>query len=151
MDRTEKTMSLKRSVLFVVLLAVVCMGQQVVAQNAASANRAPVFVPIPADVQCYIVSGGTRFAAGSPRTPGENDDSVVLLAVQKLGCHIAGKSNSGDKDIHLASTAVSDGLLRTRDFGELKLGDEGGVASGSNISIAIRRDKLQPFRDFLDK
>ena len=143
-------MSLKRSALFVVLLAVVCMSQQVVAQNAAAENRAPVFVPMPADVQCHIVSGGTRFDAGSPRTPSVNDDSVVLLAVQKFSCHIAGKSNSGDKEIPLASTEVSDGLLRTRDFGELKLGDE-GVASGSNISIAIRRDKLQSFRDFLEK
>lgn len=144
-------MSLKQSVLFVVLLAVACMTQQVVAQNAGSANQAPVFVPMPADVQCFIVSGGTRFEAGRPRAPSVNDDSVVLLAVQKFGCHIAGKSDSGDKEVPLASTRVSDGLLRTREFGELKLGDDEGVSWGNNISIAIPRDKLQSFRDFLEK
>jgi hypothetical protein len=144
-------MSLKRSALFVVALAVVCMSQQVVAQNAASENRAPVFVPMPADVQCHILSGGTLFEAGSPRTPSVNDDSVVLLAVQKFGCHVIGKSDSVDKEIPLASTDVSDGLLRTRDFGELKLGDDEGVSSGNNIIIAIRPDKLQSFRDFLEK
>jgi hypothetical protein len=43
-------------------------------------------------------------------------------------------------------------MLRTRDFGELKLGDDpDGVAWGNNIKIAIRRDKLQSFRDFLQK
>ena len=146
-------MSLKRSAIFVVLLAVVCISQQVSAQKTTSANAAPVFVPMPADIQCYIVSGGTRFETGNTRTPpGENDDSVVLLAVQEVACHIVGKSSSGEKKIPLASTEVTDGMLRTRDFGDLKLGDTPeGVASGSSVSIAIRRDKLQSFRDFLQK
>jgi hypothetical protein len=146
-------MSLKRSALFVVLLAVVCISQRVFAQKTTPANAAPVYVPMPADIQCYIVSGGDRFEAGTPRTPpGQNDDSVVLLAVQEVGCHIAGKGNSDNKKIPLASTQVTDRMLRTRDFGELKLGDDpDGVAWGNNIKIAIRRDKLQSFRDFLQK
>ena len=146
-------MSLKRSTLFVVLLAVACIGRHVLAQKTTPANSAPVFVPMPADIQCYIVSGGDRFEArGMPTPSGQNDDSVVLLAVQELVCHIAGKGNSDNKKISLASTQVTDRMLRTRDFGELKLGDDpDGVAWGNSIRIAIRRDKLQSFRDFLQK
>ncbi len=146
-------MSLKRGALFVVVLAVVCISPKVFAHKTTPANAAPVFVPIPADIHCYIVSGGERFEAGSTPTPsGANEDSVVLLRVQELGCHIAGKSNSGDKKIPLASTKVTDGVLETKDFGELKLGDTpDGVIPGNFVRIAIRCDKLQSFRDFLEK
>jgi len=145
-------MNLKRSAMFV-LTAVVCMSQQVSAQKTTPKNAAPEFVPMPADIQCYIVSGGTRFEAGNPpMASGASDDSVVLIAVQEVGCHIAGQSSSGEKKIPLASTEVTEGMLQTRDFGQLKLGDgPEGVASGSNIRMAIGRDKLQSLRDFLRK
>ena len=146
-------MNPKRSALIVVVLGGVCISQQVFAQKTTPANAAPVYVPMPADIQCYIVSGGDRFEArGTPAPSGQNEDSVVLLAVQEVGCHIAGKSNSGDKKILLASNQITDRMLRTKDFGELKLGDDpDGVAWGNNVKIAIRRDKLQSFRDFLQK
>jgi hypothetical protein len=146
-------MSLKGSALIVVVLGVVCISQRVFAQKTTPANAAPVYVPMPADIQCYMASGGDRFEArGTPAPSGQNEDSVVLLAVQELGCHIADKGNSGDKKIPLASTQITDRMLRTKDFGELKLGDDpDGVAWGNNVKIAIRRDKLQSFRDFLQK
>jgi len=147
-------MSPKRSALFVIVLALFGISQQTFAQKTTPTNAAPVFVTIPADIQCYIVSGATRFEAGNTPPPPiwGTDDSVVLLVVQELGCHIAGKSNSDDKKIALASTEVTDGMLRTKDFGELRLGDgPGGVASGNGIRIAIRSDKLQAFRNFLQK
>jgi len=145
-------MSPKKSALFVVVLTVFFVGQQAFAQKTTPADAAPVFVTMPADIQCYIVSGGTRFEAGNTPPPRESGDSVVLLAVQELGCHIAGKNNSGDKKILLASTEVDDGILQTKDFGELRLGDAPDwVASSSGVRIAIRRDKLQSFRNFLEK
>ena len=147
-------MSPKRCALFVAVLAVICISQQALAQKITPVKAPPVFVTMPADIHCYIVSGGSRFEAGDTPPPPlwGTEDSIVLLVVQEIGCHIAGKSNATDKTIPLASTEVTDGLLRTKDFGELRLGDgPDGVASGNSIRIAIRRDKLQAFRAFLDK
>jgi hypothetical protein len=147
-------MSPKRSALFVVALAVVCISQQAFAQKTASTFTTPVFVVMPADIQCYIVSGDTRYEAGNipPPPPWGTDNSVVLMVVQEVGCHIAGSSNSVDKKIPLASTDVNGGMLQTKGFGELRLGDgPDGVASGTGIRIALRSDKLQSFRTFLQK
>jgi hypothetical protein len=147
-------MSLNKCALFAVVLAVVCIGPQAFAQNTMTTYTARVFVTMPADIQCYIVSGDNRFEAGNapPPPPWGTENSVVLLSIQEVGCRIAGASNSVDKKIPLASTEVTNGMLRTKDFGEFKLGDgPDGVASGSTIRIAIRSDKLQSFRAFLQK
>ncbi len=43
-------------------------------------------------------------------------------------------------------------MLRTRDFGDLKLGNSlAGVPSGSSVCLAIRRDQLPSFSDLLQK
>jgi hypothetical protein len=147
-------MNLKRSVLIVIVLAVICIGQQVIAQETTPVNADQVFVPLPDDIDCTLGKVTiTHTAVNDPVKGLVLVNSVDIVEV--VTCHITGNSSARVKDIPLASTKVTDGMLRTKDFGDLKLsvnmGTSNGVPYFKSISKAIRPDKLQSFRAFLEK
>jgi hypothetical protein len=136
-------MSLKLSAFLVVMLAIICLGQQSLAQKTTPVSTHPVFVPMPDDIQCWMEGVQSQFSFGAN---GETEGTVV--SVREVICQIAGQSPPG-KEIPLASTEVTHGMLSTKDFGGWKL--TRGKDPSSGIKIAIRRDKLQSFRAFLQK
>jgi hypothetical protein len=140
-------MNLKRSGLLVILLAVICMGQHAFAQKTTPPNPSAVFVPMPDDIQCIL--HGTNTVTATQTGLVWSVDSVDTVS-----CSITGDS-SVKKAIPLDSIKVTAGMLRTKDFGELKVGiivdTSQGVPRFGSYSIDVRRDKLQSFRDFLQK
>jgi len=137
-------MNLKRSVLFVILLAVVCIGQQVVAQKTIPVNAAPVFVPLPDDIHCFMHDLMSKYSFNT------NHESVkTLVSVGKVTCQITGSNSEQEKEIPLATTEITHGMLPTKDFGALMLSTEN--RPGAGVTTSIRRDKLQSFRAFLQK
>jgi hypothetical protein len=136
--------NLKKSAFFVVLLAVVCIDQQVFAQKTIPANAAPVFVPLPDDIHCSLHNLMSDYSFGENRLQGK-----TLVSVKKVTCQITGNSPGQEKEIPLASTEITLGMLPTKDFGALKLSTENRMDSG--VTTSIRRDKLQSFRAFLEK
>jgi hypothetical protein len=143
MDRSENAMNLKASALFLVLLAVVCIGQQVAAQKAASANAAPAFVPMPDDIHCSFHNLNFVMSFGKNGTMVTNVNSV-----EQVTCQITGNSPGTEKEVPLTSTKVVNGMLPTKSFGDMKLKTE-SISSG--VTVSIRHDKLQSFRAFLQK
>jgi hypothetical protein len=80
---------------------------------------------------------------------GKNGVMVTNVnSVEQVTCQITGNSPGTEKEIPLASTKVVNGMLPTKSFGDLRLKTE-SISSG--VTIAIRRDKLQSFRAFLQK
>jgi hypothetical protein len=148
-------MNLNRRAFFVILMAVVCIGQPAFAQQTTPANADQVFVPLPDDIDCILGNATTTATAVNDPMKG-----LVLVhtvdVVETVTCHITGNSPTQAKEISLASSKVSiDWMLRTKDFGDFKLSVRVGTSNGAtyfkNIDIAIRRDKLQSFRDFLQQ
>jgi hypothetical protein len=130
-------------------------------KNTTSANAAPVFVPMPDDIKCKMfgVNYSTVITADGSKA------STTFSLVKKVTCHKTAESNftkvsrnvyirhlvTQEKEIPLASTKVTDGMLPTIDFGELELTCKTENQPDLGVRIAIRRDKLQSFRDYLQK
>jgi hypothetical protein len=138
-------MNVKISALSGVLLASMLSGQQALAQQATPAKAAPVFVPLPKDIQCTVQGMSFRSVVGDKGQLINTDGSV-----DGLTCWVAGKTPEQKNEIPLASTEITRGMLPTRDFGKLKITPTNNINS-VGVSIAIRRDKLQSFRAFLQK
>jgi hypothetical protein len=139
-------MNVKRIVLFVILLAVICIGQQAVAQHTTPSNPGSEFVPLTGVVLCNLTD--IRMAISN-----QNGELVTTLSsVKKVTCQITGKNHGRKKEISLLSTEITNGMLSTREFGLMKLEAHG---SGSNpaaaITISVRPEMLQSIRDFLQK
>jgi hypothetical protein len=80
---------------------------------------------------------------------GKNGVMVTNVnSVEQVTCQIAGNSPGTEKEIPLAATKVVNGMLPTKSFGNLKLKTE---SINTGVTIAVRRDKLQSLRDFLQK
>jgi hypothetical protein len=151
-------MNVKRSVLFVILLAVVSIGQQACtkkttpanavpeAKNTTPANAAPVFVPMPDDIQCSMRDFVTRYTVGK--------DSMGVTAtfssVKKVTCWITGNNHGRKKEIDLVSTEINNGMLSTKEFGQMKL-EAPNIGTNNVVTISIQQDKLQTFRAFLQQ
>jgi hypothetical protein len=137
-------MSLKRSVILVILLTVVCIGQQAFAQQISPANPGSEFVLLSHDDFRCNVDTTINYA-------NRNGELVTTVAsVKKLTCQIIGKNHGRKKQIDLVSTEVIGGMLSTKDFGQLKL-EVYGSGANTGVTIAIRSDQLQSLRDFLQK
>jgi hypothetical protein len=137
-------MSLKLNAFLAVMLATICFGcsrHQNVAQNTTPESTPPVFVPMPDDIQC-----GFHDATREMHFDKSGDMVGAVVSVKKVTCQIAGQNS---KEIPLASTDVTDGLLSTKDFSEWKLTTGSGPSSA--ISIAMRGEKLQSFKAYLQK
>ncbi len=138
-------MSVKMSALFGILLVGILIGQPAFAQKTTPANTAPVFIPMPKDIQCDVQGMSFRSVVGENGQMVNTDGSV-----DKVICWITSNSPEQKKEIPLASTAITGGMLPTKDFGKLKVTPVNNINS-AGLSIAIRRDKLQSFRAFLQK
>ncbi len=143
MDRSEKPVSLKRSALFFVPLAVVFISQQAFAQKTTPANAAPVYIQMPDDIHCFLHNLNFVMSFGKNGVLATNVNSV-----EQVTCQITGNSPGTEKEIPLTSTKVVNGMLPTKSFGNLKLKTE---SINTGVTIAVRRDKLQSFRAFLQK
>lgn len=121
------------------------IGQQANAQSTAPVKAAPVFVPMPKDIQCELSGMSFRSAVGANAQPTETSGSVDGVA-----CWITGKTPEQKKDVSLASNDITRGMLTTKDFGKWKVTPLNSVNS-SGLSIAIRHDNLPSLRAFLQK
>jgi hypothetical protein len=130
-----------------VLLASIFVGQQVYAQKTtpATATAAPLFVPMPKDIQCELSGMSFRSVVGANAQLTETSGSV-----DGVTCWITGKTPEQKKDVPLASTEITRGIISTKDFGKLRITPVNSIYSAA-VSIAIRRDKLPSFRAFLQK
>ncbi len=98
-------------------------------------STTPVFVPLPADINCTghdLMSSGRGGTGWAPQSIGG------------LTCWISGASTAQNKEVPLSSGEIANGMLATVSFGDLKV-----TMQGMEINIAIRQDKLQSFRQFL--
>ena len=116
-------------------------GQIAANPESTGASDASGFVPFPGDIECTLAS---------PIFAGREGSGWGLDSVAGVSCSISGKGQQGKKEVALKSTKVQDGMLETRDFGPLKI-TTAGMAPNVELSIAIRGDELQPFREFLLK
>ena len=136
-------MNVKRSVIFVLLLALGCIGQQAFAQQGTPANQGSEFVPLPNDFRCSVDT--------TINYANRNGELVTTIAsAKKLTCQIIGKNHGRKKQIDLVSTEVTGGMLSTKDFGQMKL-EVYGSGTNTGVTIAIHRDELQSLREFLEK
>ncbi len=110
-----------------------------------SSAAVPVFVPMPQDIQCSVQGMSFMMAAGKNGELPNIDGSV-----RGVTCWLPGKTPEQKKDVPLVSTKITDGMLPTKDFGDLKLTTPRNLNSPA-IGIAIQSDKLQLLREFLQK
>jgi len=104
---------------------------------------ADVFVPVPEDVQCSV-QGMYQLADIGPK----GEVSKTRGSVKGITCWIVGSTPKHKRDVPLASTSITDGMLPTKDFGDFQITPTNNIYS-SAVGIAVRRSKLQPFREFL--
>jgi hypothetical protein len=120
------------------MACVLTMAGMVSAQSQGKLS-APVFVPLPSDVQCAF--SGMNFG-------GTASGGWGIQSVKGLTCWTTGKAAGPMKQIPLAATTIQDGMLATRGFGNLRLALSESDPKGG-LSISIRRDKLKTLREFL--
>jgi len=108
-----------------------------------SSAAVPMFVPMPKDIQCELNGVSYRSVVGANRQLNNTSGSV-----DGVTCWVSGKSPEQKKDIPLVSSTISDGMLQTKDFGNLKLSPTNNINSTAT-GMAIRSDKVQPLRTFL--
>lgn len=133
----------------VLLAAQACLsGQQPALPSTAAARfaTADIHVPMPKDIQCAFKSIRTEGIVGS----GE----MVKLngSVSGFFCWIVAKGSESAKEVPLASTEITDGVLPTKSFGMFHVAEVGSAdnrAGSFHEQISILRDKLPSFRAFL--
>ncbi len=145
-------MNLNLNALLGVVLAGILLGQQAfaqTAQKAAPVKAAPMFVPLPQDIQCSLEGMSFRSTVGKNGELVNTDGSVegVTCWLVKSVVQVA-PDPSQKKAIPLASTTITNGMLSTKDFGAFKLSPTNNLYSTAT-GIAIRNDRVQPLRNFL--
>jgi hypothetical protein len=136
-------MKLKITALRCVLLVVTVLSQDALAQTAQKA--APVFVPMPKDIQCSARHLKVSIKLTVDGKSGSMVEVNTPTSAEGITCAISGSSPGHKKEVPLASTKITRGMLPTKDFGDLKI----TITGNSGTRIAISSDKLQSFRDFL--
>jgi catabolite regulation protein CreA len=71
-------------------------------------------------------------------------------SVKGVTCWISGKKPGKKKDIPLASNAITDGMLPTKQFGNLQITPENNINS-NGLYMAIGSDKLKSFGEYLQQ
>jgi hypothetical protein len=135
--------SLIRALGCVGLMALTAFSQ---GQTRTAPKKAPsAFVPLPKDIQCAVQGMSFRSTVG-------NNGELVNTggSVEGLTCKMVGTAPTQEKEVPLAATEISNGMLPTKDFGNFKLTPVNDINS-TVIGISIRRDKLPSFREFLQK
>ncbi len=102
-------------------------------------------VPIPDDIRCS--HEGYHYVQGV----GRNGETLNTNGgVEGVSCWILGKRPGQKKEIPLASTEIAGGMLATKQFGNLQITFENNIQS-DGFYMAIGRDKVESFRDYLQK
>lgn len=110
----------------------------------ATRTTSQAFVPLPEDINCSfkppVLSSGTEGGGG-----------WIIREVGGLECRItkgdsAATAPPSGKDVTLTGPKIVDGVLATKDFGDLKV-----TMRGSGFRIGIRPSRLRAFREFLSK
>ena len=109
-------------------------GQTPAAPVASTAHPAQAgdFVSLPQDINCFLASQRLGIEGGTK----------VSGSVDSVTCAITGGQN---KDLPLASHEVSNGVIETSSFGELRVSPAGPF----QFAIAIHPDKIEALREFL--
>ncbi len=102
----------------------------------------PAFVEIPDDIGCSISCMQYEMIVGSNETNG---------SVKAVTCWIKGGNPVQKKDIPLASTEITHGMLPTEQFGNLKITGSANLMSEEGLSMAIESSKVKSFREYLQK
>src|ERR1022692_2517631 len=118
------------SALFGVLLASTVIGQQAYAQKTAPTSTAPVFVPMPKDIQCELSGMSFQPVVGANAQLSNRSGSV-----DGVTCWVTGKTPEQKKDVSLASNDITRGMTTTKDFGKWKVTPQNSIYS-SGLSIA---------------
>jgi hypothetical protein len=109
---------------------------------AFAQKAAPGFVSMPSDISCSIKGMSFMAMVGANGQLVQTDGSA-----NGMTCALTGKSA---KDIALASHSIKDGRLPTKEFGNLQI-DPTNNLNSTSVYIAISKDKLKAFRDYLLK
>lgn len=112
-------------------------------KKTAATTATSAFVRMPKDIQCTIQ--GMSFTS----TVGKSGELVNTGgSVEGLTCKIAGAAPAQEKEVPLAATEISNGMLPTKGFRKFKITPVNNINSAA-VGISIRRDKLPAFRKFL--
>lgn len=137
----------KATFLFGLLLSGVLLAQHASTQQPAPAKMpstpAPVFVPLPKDIQCSLQGLSFRSVVGAHGQM-ENTNGTV----DSLNCWIAAKGEGQKTDIPLASNDITHEIIATKDFGKLRMAPQNSVSS-AGFSLSIRADRMKALRAFL--
>ena len=101
------------------------------------------FVYLPEEIRCSLKGLNYRSMVGSNGELANTNGSVSGIT-----CHASGKSEGPEKQIDLALTEITGGMLPTKQFGNLLIQPVNSLTS-SGLSIAIERRKLNALRKFL--
>lgn len=112
--------------------------------QSASPGTAPLFVPLPKNIQCRLDGSVIRPPLEKNLRPSKLEGSIGGLA-----CWMGPNPSALNVDVPLASTAITSGMLATERFGGLKI--IAGNSTEGVFSIEIRTDKLPSLRAFLQK
>ena len=125
------------------LLAASLPGKQALAQKPA-----PGFVALPNDISCSLQNMTAFFKLGQN---GQVQFAGTPTA-QGVTCWLSGKNPGEQKPIALTATTIHDGMLPTKEFGDLQIAPTQDTSpSNTSLFIAIRREKLRPLREYLQK
>jgi hypothetical protein len=113
------------------------------AVEAKTSIKALTFVPMPEDIRC-------SFRGYYDLSTFENGEFHTDGGVEAVTCWVSGEGPEQKKDIPLASTKFTDGMLPTKDFGNFKLTSGNNVYSAA-LAVAILSGKVQSLREFLQK
>jgi hypothetical protein len=140
-------MKAKVTFLLSILLSGVLLAQHASTQQPAPAKMpstpAPVFVPLPKDIQCSLQGLSFRSVVGAHGQM-ENTNGTV----DSLNCWIAAKGEGQKTDIPLASNDITHEIIATKDFGKLRMAPQNSVSS-AGFSLSIRADRMKALRAFL--
>jgi hypothetical protein len=121
--------------------------KQTVQQNSpapgtANAAHAEDFVPMPDDIDC-VLDGMNMWANGGP-----GDTVIISGSVGSMKCRVVDKGKTAKrKPIPLASPKFKNGILPTRDFGNIRISVPDATSPG--VALEIDRSRLDDFRRFL--
>jgi hypothetical protein len=114
-------------------------GTQTFAQQPA-----PGFVPIPDDINCSVQGMSYRSSVGQGGQMVNTSGSATGVT-----CWMS-RSPNVKKPIPLASTTMTDGMLPTKDFGNLQITPVNSITS-NGLYMAIGSDKVDSLREYLHK
>ena len=129
------------------LCAALALASSISAQQHATTPKppaaAPIYVPLPEDIQCSFQELSFTKATGTAASPVYPDGTLKALS-----CWLVGKPPEQRHEIPLASQRITHGVFLTTGFGSIRVTPASGQTS-AGPNIAIRRESLAAFRAYL--